>query len=249
MEIKVSVIMPTYNNGRYIHKAIDSVLSQNVELELIIVDDASTDETERVLQKYMELDNIVYVKNEINCGVAESRNIGTSLAQGEYVAFLDADDWWEPQKLQKQLDALKQSKEVLCCTGRALYDDQGNSLGKYLGVKSKITYKELLYKNSIACSSVLMPIAIAREFPMCEDRYHEDYIMWLSILKKYDTVIGLNEPLLNTRLSEGGKSRNKIKSVKMTYGVFRYIGYSKITATLILLRYEANTLIKYVRKS
>ena len=98
----VSVIMPVYNGEKYIRKAVESVYEQEVSLELLVIDDGSTDHTEEVLSAYEGREDFRYIKNQQNMGAAGSRNRGVGLAQGTYIAFLDADDWWEPGKLKEQ---------------------------------------------------------------------------------------------------------------------------------------------------
>ena len=116
----VSVIMPAYNSGAYIRQAVDSVYSQQVPLELIVVDDCSSDDTAGQLKDYLEREDFCYVKNHANQGPAASRNRGVSLAKGKYVAFLDSDDWWGEGKLKEQLQVMEESGAVLCSTGREL---------------------------------------------------------------------------------------------------------------------------------
>ena len=99
----VSVIIPAYNCAGTIGKAIDSALSQKVALEVIVIDDCSSDDLDFVMKKYQGIDNLNYIKNEKNLGAAKTRNKGVTLARGEYVAFLDGDDYWDEEKLQKQL--------------------------------------------------------------------------------------------------------------------------------------------------
>ena len=177
----VSVVMPVYNGEKYIQKAVDSVLAQEVSLELIIIDDGSTDRTEEVLEKYKNHEEIRCLKNKKNTGVSGSRNRGVKEARGTYVAFLDADDWWEKDKLKKQIALLEETGCVLCSTGRELVQPDGRSAGKYIPVKEKITYRELLKHNSINCSSVLVRRDVIIRFPMEHDDSHEDYITWLKI--------------------------------------------------------------------
>ena len=109
----VSVIIPVYNGEKYISQAVESVYRQEVPLELIVIDDGSTDGTWQALSRWKERTDFIYIKNEKNLGAAGSRNRGVSMAKGRYVAFLDADDWWEDQKLQKQLRALENTGDVL----------------------------------------------------------------------------------------------------------------------------------------
>lgn len=241
----VSVVMPVYNGELYIQKAVDSVLEQDVSLELIIIDDGSTDRTEEVVAQYKDRPEIRYLKNETNKGVSGSRNRGICQARGVYIAFLDADDWWEKDKLKMQIKILEKTGCVLCSTGRELMHPNGQSTGKYIPVKEQISYRELLMHNSINCSSVLVRRDVISCFPMEHDDSHEDYITWLKILKEYKTAVGINEPLLKYRLSEGGKSRNKLKSAAMTYRVYRYMGFGTLKSIVLFISYAVHGIWKY----
>ena len=244
----VSVIMPAYNCEKFIAKAIESVLVQNVSLELIILNDCATDGTERVIQQYLSDQRIRYVKNDRNMGVARTRNEGVRMAMGEYVAFLDSDDWWEREKLSKQLALIKKEKKVLCSTGRELVDINGNLTGREIPVKETISYNMMLKQNWINCSSVLLKRKVAEEFPMEHEDSHEDYITWLKILQKYQYACAINEPLLKYRLSSQGKSGSKFKSAKMTFKVYQYMGFSWWKSIGCFICYAWNGVRKYVRK-
>lgn len=167
------------------------------------------------------------------------------LATGDYVAFLDADDWWEPEKLKKQLALLEQTGDVLACTGRRLCSPEGEDLGKCIPVKSRITYKDLLHHNSINCSSVLLRRDAALRYPMEHEDSHEDYITWLKILQEYGMASGVDEPLLNYRLTTKGKSGNKLKSAGMTFKVYRYMGFGLGKTILCFISYALNGIWKY----
>lgn len=229
---EVSVIIPTYNCGSYLSCAIQSVMRQDVDLEIILVDDASTDGTEEIVKRLKESATypIHYIHNLKNLGVSASRNKGAELAEGKYIAWLDADDWWTEGKLEKQLKKLEQTNGVFCYTGRELCYENGEKTGKRISVPEEVTFKRLLYTNVIPCSSVLLKAEIAREFPMEHDEVHEDYLTWLRIIKNYHYAYGINEPLLRSRLTTGGKSRNKRKTLQMTYGVYRCLGLRKVVA-------------------
>ena len=244
----VSVIMPAYNCEKFIAKAIESVLVQNVSLELIILNDCATDGTERVIQQYLSDQRIRYVKNDRNMGVARTRNEGVRMAIGEYVAFLDSDDWWEREKLSKQLALIKKEKKVLCSTGRELVDINGKLTGREIPVKETISYSMMLKQNWINCSSVLLKRKVAEEFPMEHEDSHEDYITWLKILQKYQYACAINEPLLKYRLSSQGKSGSKLKSAKMTFKVYRYMGFSWWKSIGCFSCYAWNGVRKYIRK-
>lgn len=222
----VSVIIPAYQCAGTICNAVDSALAQTVAVEILVLDDGSGDGLEAVLSCYSQRPEVRYLKNPENLGAAATRNRGVALASCKYVAFLDADDSWDREKLALQLTALEQSGAVLCCTARELMTPEGTSTGRIFPVKEEITYRELLKHNSISCSSVLLETRVAREFPMHHDDSHEDYIMWLEILRKYGKAVGINLPLLKYRLSNTGKSGSKWNSAKMTFRVYRYMGFS-----------------------
>lgn len=241
----VSVIIPAFNCAKYIDKAIDSALCQNVSLEIIVIDDNSTDSIDQVMQKYTCLDNVIYVKNSRNVGAAESRNKGISLAKGEYIAFLDGDDLWREGKLEKQINAMKESKAVLCTTARQIIKQNGDITEKIIPTKNIISYRQLMRHNCISCSSVLLKKEVAQKFPMHHEDSHEDYIMWLEILKEYKFACGVNEPLLLYRQSNSGKSGSKLKSAKMTYKVYRYMGFGFLKSILCFCSYAINGAYKH----
>lgn len=241
----VSVIIPAYNCEKYIGQAIESVLIQEVPLELLIINDCSKDGTEAAVRPYLENPVVRYFVNEHNLGAAGSRNRGVELARGKYVAFLDADDWWTPGKLKKQLALAEKERAVLCCTARELMNPDGSSMRKVIPVRERVTYSMLLKHNSINCSSVLLLRDVAREFPMEHEDSHEDYITWLKILKKYGYACGINEPLLKYRLSQQGKSGSKLKSARMTFRVYRYMGFGPIRSVICFCCYAANGIWKY----
>ena len=245
MDILVSVVMPAYNCAKSIGASIESVLCQEVPLELIVVNDRSPDDLDAAMAPYLADERVVYVTNEKNMGAAMSRNRAMEMARGKYIAFLDSDDIWLPGKLERQLDILEESGSVLCCTARALMTPEGIDDGRVLPVAEVITYKDLLRHNSIACSSVVIRTEAAREFPMGHEDSHEDYIMWLQVLRKYGDARGINEPLLRYRLSNTGKSGSKLHSAKMTFMVYRYMGFSLPKSLLCFASYAINGVKKY----
>lgn len=241
----VSVIMPAYNCIATVGAAIDSALAQEVPLEVIVVDDCSPQDLTEVLAPYREDPRVKILRNETNLGAAGSRNVGVVAATGEYIAFLDADDIWAPEKLQKQLALIREKDSVLCATARELMTPEGELTGRVIPVKETITYKELLKHNSINCSSVLMKAEVAKAFPMEHEDSHEDYILWLKVLQKYGFACAVNEPLLRYRLSNTGKSGSKLHSAKMTFKVYRYMGFGTVSACLLFASYAFHGVMKY----
>lgn len=241
----VSVVIPAYNCAGTIRQAVESALAQDVDLEIIVIDDCSKDGLARVMDDYAHSPVVFYVKNEKNCGAAGSRNRGVSLARGKYTAFLDADDWWEAGKLKKQLARMQESGCVLCGTARELVRPDGTRTGKVIPVKECISYRNLLGQNSINCSSVLALTEVLREFPMEHEEAHEDYLTWLRILQKYQTACAVNEPLLKYRLSNTGKSGSKAKSARMTFQVYRLLGFGFLKSAACFVSYALHGILKY----
>lgn len=244
-EKRVSVVIPTYNSTKTIESAIESVLAQSVPVEIIVVDDCSTDDTEKKLAKYKKEGLVRVIRNETNMGVAMSRNIGVENATCPYVAFLDSDDMWRSDKLEKQLKLIEQSGAVVCSTARELINEDGSSTGRVIDVPELISYKMLLKGNVINCSSVVALKEVLRKYPMGNDDIHEDYICWLSILREYRTAVGVNEPLLLYRQVRGSKSGSKLSSAKKTFAVYRKMGFGFIKSCVYFVCYAVNGVVKY----
>lgn len=245
MECLVSVIIPAYNCEKYLAQAVESALAQQVPLEVLVINDCAKDGTEDVMKQYQNHPAVRYIKNEKNLGAAQTRNRGVRLAHGKYVAFLDADDWWEPDKLRKQLDLMEHENVVLSCTARELVNLDGETFGKVIPVSAEIDYRRLLRHNCINCSSVVLLRKVALEFPMEHEDSHEDYITWLKILKKYGRACAINEPLLKYRVSTTGKSGSKWKSAKMTFKVYHYMGFGLLKSCLCFCSYAVHGVWKY----
>ena len=242
----ITIVVPVYNVEKYLPHTLESICGQTyTNLQILLIDDGSTDDSLAVCHKWARQDNRIQVYEQENQGVARTRNKGIQLATGKYVMFLDADDWWEPGKLKEQLKRLEETGYVLCSTGRELMKADGSSTGRTIPVKEKITYRELLKHNSINCSSVLLRREDALAFPMEHDDSHEDYITWLKVVRKYGHATGINRPYLKYRLSQGGKSRNKAKSAIMTYQVYRYVGYGPLRSACFFLSYALHGIWKY----
>ena len=241
----ISVVIPGYRCAATIGASIDSALAQQVPLEIIVINDQSPDDLDAAMAPYLENPAVVYSVNEQNMGAAASRNRGVAMARGTYVAFLDADDLWLTGKLEKQLKAMEETGAVLSCTARELMTPEGVCTGRIIPVKERITYRELLKHNSVSCSSVLIRRDVALEFPMGHEDSHEDYIMWLKVLEAYGFACGINEPLLQYRLSNTGKSGSKLKSARMTFMVYRYMGFSLPKALVCFASYAFHGVWKY----
>lgn len=242
----VSVVIPAYRCAETITLSLNSALAQEVPLEVLVIDDCPEAPIEQIMEQYKDDPRVIYLRNPKNMGAAETRNRGIAMAKAPYVAFLDADDIWRPGKLKKQLEAMERTGYVLCCTARELMTDQGVFTGKVIPVKEDISYKDLLKHNCINCSSVVIRTDAIQQFPMSNAESHEDYITWLRVLRAHGNACGINEPLLQYRLSNTGKSGSKLKSAKMTFMVYRRMGFSIWKSLVCFCSYAIHGVTKYL---
>ncbi len=251
----VSVIIPVYNAKKYVCEALASVVEQSYVQEVIVIDDGSTDGSMEVVQAWLDAHEAQTEKirfrllyNAHNMGVAESRNRGVKEAEGIYVAFLDADDRFAPGKLKKQVELLERTGACLCNTARVLMQADGTLTQNIMHTPEKITLADLEQTNYINCSSVVVRRDIMQKYPMKHSEVHEDYLTWLRMLRDYAYAVGIDEPLLEYRLSENGKSRNKLKSARMTYRTYRLAGYSVWKSCRMFAHYTVMGLKKYAKR-
>lgn len=209
--------MPAYNASKYIGKAIMSVIKQNYSnLELIIIDDCSSDNTSEIIQQFQQnYENIVYIKMENNSGVAKARNKGLSIASGQYIAFLDSDDVWLEDKLTKQINIFKENKGIpFTYTAINIINEKDEIVKKAKRIKTKATYKILLKNTYVATSTVIIDREVTGDFLMPLRKSAEDYSLWLMLLKNFGMAKGINEALVNYRKTENSLSANKMKEIK-----------------------------------
>ena len=231
----VSIIMPAYNTERTVKESVLSALKQTyTDFELIVIDDGSKDRTQEILQELAQSDARVRVlRNDPNIGVSRTRNRGIAEATGEWIAFLDSDDLWREDKLELQLKLAKALPDAsLTYSASAFIMNDGSPMGYVLPAKEKIDRRELLRHNLLSCSSVMVRADLIKSCPFPGDRIHEDYFVWLTLLKKIPYAYGINEPLLIYRLTENSRSGNAWRSTKMLYRTYRAVGMNPICAAL-----------------
>jgi teichuronic acid biosynthesis glycosyltransferase TuaG len=245
----ISIVMPAYNCEKHVVEAINSVLAQTYQnWELLVLDDGSKDNTLQIINEFGNKDSrIMPLQNDKNMGVSAARNRGIELASGDWIAFLDSDDIWEPSKLEKQLRVAYENSAEFIFTGSSYINKEGKPFTGIFEVPEKVSYKKLRNQNVISCSSVLVKKKYFENIKMEKDEMHEDYAVWLSILKLGVEAYGVNEPLLIYRISKSSKSGNKIKTIKMTYKVFRFIGVNPIGAVYFMMRHVTASVVKYKR--
>lgn len=244
----VSVIMPAYNAEKYIEQAIRSVQKQTVRSwELIVVDDRSTDKTAEQIRRLAAEDmRIIPVYSETNHGAAESRNIALRQCRGEFVALLDADDVWHPQKLERELERARKTDADLVYSSYAMIDEQGTRCFSDFIVEESTDLQSMLNCNTIGCSTVLMKAKVLEKRPFVTDFYHEDYVMWLSLLQAGCKAVGVRDILVDYRVARGSRSFNKLKSAKNRWRVYRdYLKLPLIPSVKAMVGYAINGLKKY----
>ena len=239
----VSIIMPAYNAAQTIGESIQSVLAQfYTDWELLIIDDCSTDDTAQVVTDYIRrYPKIRLLQQPANAGVSAARNRGIDHSRGQYLAFLDSDDLWRSDKLQKQV-ALG---VPLSYTATAYLKETGQLSDYILPAQTKTTAKDLLRQNVMSCSSVMVSRELlgVHRFEASVKPVHEDYVLWLTLLGGCDAV-GINEPLLTYRLSSHSKSAGRLTSAGMTYQAYRQVGFGRLVALGLTLRYAVGSITK-----
>ncbi len=244
---KVSIIMAAYNAEGTIRQAIESVLDQTYEnLELLVVNDCSKDKTQSIIEEYAQRDKRVkLINNPHNMGVSHTRLNGLNAAEGEWIAILDSDDAWMPEKLERQMALQKQTGAELLYTGSQFMDSTGKKIDWVLKVPEKVHYRRLLKQNILSNSSSLCQKELYRSNYVVGDGMHEDYALWLNILKHGRIAYGVNEPLLIYRISSNSKSGNKIKAARMNWNTYREVGLNCVEACYYMVWYTINGLLKY----
>ena len=227
MKPLVSIIMPTYNCGLFICESIDSVLKQTVtDWELLIIDDCSTDNTKEVLKPYLEkYANIHYECLPENGGPAVARTEGLKKASGTYIAFLDSDDCWDPEKLEKQIRFMEDNHADFSCTAYRQMNEDGELLGVTLFPPEKTDYRHcILYSNPIGNLTVMYNQDHLGKFEVPPIRKRNDFALWLQILKKTDYCYGMQDVLATYRSGRTGSvSTNKLKQAKYHWQLYHDI--------------------------
>lgn len=243
----ISIIMAAYNAEKTIEKAINSVLNQTYpNFELLVVNDCSKDRTVELVRNIAAKDSRVrLISNVKNSGVSYTRKHGLEEAQGLWIAILDSDDAWAPEKLEKQIALQKKMNADLLFTGSAFMDSDGQSIDWYLHAPAEVTYRQLLKQNVLSNSSALVRKELYTKHYAIGDGMHEDFAIWLSILKEGRKAYGVDEPLLIYRIAKSSKSGNKVKAAKMNWNTYRYVGLNPLSASYYECWYVVKGLLKY----
>jgi teichuronic acid biosynthesis glycosyltransferase TuaG len=232
----VSIISPLFNCSLYLSETIESILSQTyMNWELILIDDFSSDNSLVIAQKYSTLDSRikVYSLNK-NSGPAASRNKGIDMAQGRYIAFCDSDDIWLPEKLEKQIAAIKSSDSAICFTSYFKMAEDGTYTNRLVKAEPLVTYSMLLRSNYIGCSTAIYDTEKCGKVLMPDILKRQDYGLWLCILQQGHHAIGLAEPLVYYRIRSKSISSNKVKAALYHWKVLRQVTEVSLPFALLL---------------
>ena len=220
----VSIVTPAYNASKTIEKVFESIVNQTYgNWEWIIVNDCSTDETYGVLKKLSSKDSrIVICSLDKNSGAASARNTGIDKARGRYIAFIDSDDAWEKDKLEKQISFMKQNNYDFTCTNYYVLIE-GKKEKPYINKYKRIDYKRLLKSNIIGCSTVIIDVQnIGKQYMPLDAIKREDHAAWLDILNKGVIAYRLEDCLTKYYISKKGSvSSNKARMFKYQYLMYR----------------------------
>lgn len=218
----VSVIMPSYNTAKYISETIESVLTQTyTNWELIIVDDCSTDNTDEVVKPFLSDDRIKYIKNEKNSGAAVSRNRALREAKGKWIAFLDSDDLWVTEKLEKQIEFMEKNDYHFSYTNYIEIDEESKTNGKRVTGPKKITKHGMYNYCWMGCLTVMYDAETVGLIQIADIKKNNDYAMWLKVCSKADCYL-LDETLAKYRKRNGSISNHGYtKLIKWHYKLYR----------------------------
>ena len=221
----VSVIMPCYNAERYIAQSIESVLAQTyTNWELLITDDCSTDNSVNIAQKYCLQDNrINLLVPDEHHGVSVTRNLSISRSQGHLIAFLDSDDVWKSDKLEKQVGYMLEHDIAFTYSSYELIDAEGRCMNKIIKDAGVIDYEKYLRNTVIGCGTVVLDREKTGYFTTPIIQTSQDMALWLSILKKGFKAYPVSGPLLEYRVTAGSATSNKLKAACDVWRVYRRI--------------------------
>lgn len=222
----VSIIVPVYNARKFIRETMDSVMAQTYpSWELLLIEDVSTDGTAAVIEEYVrekEEQRIRLIRQPENRGAARARNRGLEEAKGRYIAYLDADDLWEPEKLQHQLLFMEKNEAAFCFTGYEFADECGVGTGKVVRVPETLNYRQALGNTTIFTTTVMFDTEkIPKEMLEMPVMKSEDTALWWRILRNGYTAYGLDENLVRYRRPGKSLSSNKLEAIRRIWNLYR----------------------------
>lgn len=224
----VSIIVPVYNVEKYIVETMNSVRSQTyADWELLLVNDCSTDNTVHVIEEYIEQvkdERIRLILQPTNVGAAKTRNTGLAKALGRYVAYLDSDDLWEPEKLEHQIAFMQDKDIAFSFTGYEFADENGKGLGKIVRVPEMLNYRQALKNTTIFTTTVMFDSKkISKDLLEMPEVKSEDTALWWKVLRNGYVAYGLDENLVRYRRAGKSLSSNKLEAIRRIWNLYRNV--------------------------
>ncbi|MCK7630234.1 glycosyl transferase [Shewanella algae] len=247
LEELVTIITPSYNSKKYIKATIDSVYMQSYSnFEMIIVDDSSSDGSADYISDILPDNRFRLIQLKENVGAAEARNVALKESKGRYIAFLDSDDTWYPQKLEKQLAFMKAKDVAFSFTSYEVVDEGGKIVKNKISVPNVINRAGYLGNTIIGCLTVIIDrYKIKKDLLMPNLRSSHDMALWADVLEDVHEAYGLNEVLASYRLVGTSNTSNKFKAAKEVWLVYReYLKLNIFLSFYYFSKYSINALIK-----
>lgn len=222
----VSIVMPTYNSAAFVCDSIDSVVGQDFcDWELLVVDDASVDGTpDLVRQRYSHDDRVILNALTTNKGAAVARNVAIEAARGRFIAFLDSDDLWRPNKLAVQVPLLESSDACLIFSAYDVFTGSGRQVGRTVAAPARLVYRDLLWGDPIGCLTAIYDTKKTGKVLMPDIRMRQDWGLWLRLLRRGGVGMGVQQSLAMLRLHPHSLSANKLRAVRFNYQLLRTEG-------------------------
>lgn len=226
MDELVSIIVPVYNVEKFIGETMDSVAAQTYpHWELLLVEDGSSDRTAEIIQDYIreqKENRIRLIVQPENMGAARARNRGLQEARGRYIAYLDADDLWAPEKLERELAFMKEKGAAFAFTGYEFTDENGRGTGKIVRVPETLSYRQALSNTTIFTTTVMFDTQrISKELLEMPVIKSEDTALWWKVLRNGYTAYGLDENLVKYRRPGKSLSSNKLEALRRIWNLYR----------------------------
>jgi teichuronic acid biosynthesis glycosyltransferase TuaG len=255
MEITtVSIITPSFNSEKFIAETIKSVQNQTFQnWEMIIVDDCSTDQTVSIIEQFVTNDDRIHLfQLDKNSGAGIARDLALSKAKGDYIAFLDADDLWKPLKLEKQLQFLKENQTPFTFSFYDCIDENGNALNKRVEAPRNLSYCQLFFCNYVGNLTGIYEVNYFGKIAISSTRKRQDWLVWLTILKKIKKAKPVPESLAFYRIRDNSLSASKVDLLKHNFAVYRsFHGYNYVASLFIMIGFLFTQLMikpRYIKK-
>ncbi|HIF9294997.1 TPA: glycosyltransferase family 2 protein [Photobacterium damselae] len=243
----VSIITPSYKSKVFIKNTINSVYNQHYSnFEMIIVDDCSPDGSAEYIESILPDERFKLIKLKENIGAANARNVAIEKAQGRYIAFLDSDDLWYPEKLEKQIKFMQENNVAFSYTSYELIDESGIKLDKKIKSISNINFNDYMKNTIIGCLTVMIDRDKVKPFLMPNLRSSHDMALWGDIMKNNDIkAYGISDVLSSYRLVSTSNTANKKKAAKEVWNVYReYFKFNFIKSSWFFINYAIHAILK-----